>query len=98
MATHKRKHEVKLRQDTSVRTFTEDELKRVHYVYVQMASRIVSVCTANGILIMLSGGSALGAVERRVPRVGVHARLHAGEADLQDVHPVGRGVVEVLAY
>ena len=43
------------------------------------------------------GGPLLGAVERRVPRVGVDARLHAGEADLQDVHPVGRGVVEVLA-
>ena len=43
------------------------------------------------------GGPLLGAVERRVLRVGVHARLHAGEAELQDVDPVRRGVVEVLA-
>ena len=43
------------------------------------------------------GGAALCAVERRVLRVGVGTRLHAGEADLQDIHPVRRGMIEVLA-
>ena len=43
------------------------------------------------------GGLAFSAVERRVPRVGIGARLHAGETEFQDVDPVRRGVVEVLA-
>lgn len=62
MTTHKQKHEEKLRQDTTLRTLTPQELERVHSVYLQMALKIISVCASNGIRITLSGGSVLGAI------------------------------------
>jgi len=62
MITFKRRHEEKMRQDAAVRMLTEEERDQVHRVYLQMMQKIVSVCMSNGISVMLSGGSALGAI------------------------------------
>ena len=42
------------------------------------------------------GGTLFGSIERSILRVGIDPRFHAGEADLQDIHPVRRGMIEVL--
>ena len=44
------------------------------------------------------GGASFGTVERRILRVRVGSRFHPGETDFEDVLPIWRGVVEVLAY
>lgn len=48
-----------------IRIMTDEEIKKVHEVYLKMAEDIFKVCEKNHIRAMLSGGSVLGAIRHK---------------------------------
>ena len=52
----------RLSQRTDLRGFDEEELKKIRFAYLKMASDVFEMCDSYGIYATLSGGSALGAV------------------------------------
>ena len=51
-----------------IRELTADELKQLKDTLLEMFLEIVRVCEANGICLMLAGGSVLGADSRRLQK------------------------------
>lgn len=62
---NKERFNQRLRSDKNVRRLTDDELARVHQIYLQMVKDIVETCRKEGIFMTLSGGSVLGAIRHK---------------------------------
>lgn len=62
MSKYKWRVNQRLRKDKRVRRLADDELDRVHRIYLRMTKNIIDTCRDNGIYMTLGGGSVLGAV------------------------------------
>ena len=65
MRQYKQRVNDRLRNDESVRTLTEDEMARVHQIYLKMTRDIIDICMKNDVYLTLCGGSVLGAVRHQ---------------------------------
>lgn len=65
MNKNKEQFNERLRNDKRVRRLTDDELARIHQIYLQMVKDIVETCKKEDIFMTLSGGSVLGAVRHK---------------------------------
>ena len=62
MNRYKQRVNQRLREDEAVRRLTDEELKAVHEIYLEMLDEFLPFCEKNDIFVTLGGGSVLGAV------------------------------------
>lgn len=65
MSRYKQRVNERLHGDASVRRLTDEELKTIHALYLDMMEEFFAFCRENDIYVTLGGGSVLGAVRHQ---------------------------------